>query len=176
MILESLLLRRVRKLRLAAFQLATLGELTGISNRRGFMVLAEHGLHYCARQKVSASLVFLDLDKFKQINDTFGDEKGDRALVVARLIKGSFRESDLCARLGGDGFLVLLFNSQAQLAENVIRKFRESVEKHRHEISGKYEISFSYGIVEFDPEKPATIEHMLAEGDSRMYECKHAKK
>ena len=81
LILESLLLRRVRKLRLAAFQLATQDELTGISNRRGLMMLAEHGLHYCARHKIPVSLVFLDLDKFKQINDTFWDEEGDRALV-----------------------------------------------------------------------------------------------
>lgn len=162
---------------LAAFQLATQDELTGISNRRGFMMLAEHGLHYCDRHKISASLVFLDLDKFKQINDTFGHEEGDRVLVdFARLIKGSFRESDLCARLGGDEFLVLLFNSSAPLAENVILKFRESLEKHCHDIGSKYDISFSCGIVEFDPEKPASIERMLAEGDSRMYECKHAKK
>lgn len=162
---------------LAAFQLATQDELTGISNRRGFMMLAEHGLHYCARHKIPASLAFLDLDKFKQINDTFGHEEGDRALVdFARLAKSSFRESDLCARLGGDEFTVLLFNTSAPLAEDVIRKFRASLEKHRHETSSKYEISFSYGIVEFDPEKPAAIERMLAEGDSRMYERKHAKK
>jgi diguanylate cyclase (GGDEF)-like protein len=166
-----------QNVQLAAFQLTTQDELTGISNRRGFMMLAEHGLHYCDRHKIPVSLAFLDLDKFKQINDTFGHEEGDRVLVdFARLIKGSFRESDLCARLGGDEFLVLLFNSSAPLAENVILKFRESLEKHCHDIGSKYDISFSCGIVEFGPEKPASIERMLAEGDSRMYECKHAKK
>lgn len=152
-----------QNVQLAAFQLTTQDELTGISNRRGFMMLAEHGLHYCDRHKISASLVFLDLDKFKQINDTFGHGEGDRVLVDF-------------ARLGGDEFLVLLFNSSAPLAENVILKFRESLEKHCHDIGSKYDISFSCGIVEFDPEKPASIERMLAEGDSRMYECKHAKK
>jgi diguanylate cyclase (GGDEF)-like protein len=77
---------------------------------------------------------------------------------------------------GGDEFVVLLFNTSAPLAADVIRKFKESLEKHRHETSSKYGISFSYGIVEFDPEKPTAIERMLAEGDSRMYERKHAKK
>lgn len=66
---------------LAAVQLATLDELTNISNRRGFMVLAQHSLNLCARQKLPAALGFLDLDKFKPINDKYGHAEGDRVLI-----------------------------------------------------------------------------------------------
>lgn len=87
---------------LAAVQLATLDELTNISNRRGFMLLAQHSLKTCARQKIPAALVFLDLDKFKPINDKFGHAEGDRALITfASQMKSIFRDSDVFARVGG---------------------------------------------------------------------------
>lgn len=96
---------------LAAVQLATLDELTNISNRRGFLMLAQHSLHLCARQKLSASLVFMDLDKLKPVNDTFGHAEGDRALsVFADQLKIACRDSDMFARLGGDEFAMLLIN------------------------------------------------------------------
>ena len=85
---------------LALVQMATLDELTNISNRRGFMMLAQHCLHLCAREGVCVSLVFLDLDKLKSINDKFGHLEGDRALIAfAELMKTTCRDSDLFARL-----------------------------------------------------------------------------
>ena len=86
---------------LAAIHLATLDELN-ISNRRGFMMLAQHSLHICVRRKLSASLVFMDLDRFKPINDTFGHAEGDRALAVfAKQMQAMCRDEDIFARLGG---------------------------------------------------------------------------
>ena len=67
---------------LAAVQLATLDELTEITNRRGFLMLAQHSLNLCFRHGISASLVFVDLNEFKPINDKFGHAEGDRALVA----------------------------------------------------------------------------------------------
>ncbi|MCJ7556787.1 MAG: sensor domain-containing diguanylate cyclase [Gammaproteobacteria bacterium] len=161
---------------LAAVQLATLDELTNISNRRGFMMLAQHSLNLCVRQKSSVSLVFMDLDKFKPINDTFGHAEGDRALTVfAQQMKAACRDSDIFARLGGDEFSMLLINVSKEHAENVVSRLRESVEIYNQVAKRGYDISFSHGIVEFNPEKHRTIDAMLADGDSLMYGLKRSK-
>ena len=161
---------------LAAIQLATLDELTNISNRRGFMMLAKHSMHLCARHKLFASLVFMDLDKFKPINDTFGHAEGDRALkVFAEQIKTTFRDSDIFARLGGDEFAMLLINTPKEHAEGIVSRLRQSLEKYNQEAKRGYIISFSHGIVEFNAEKHSMIDAMLAEGDSLMYELKRSK-
>lgn len=162
---------------LEAVQLAALDELTNISNRRGFIVLAQHNLKLCARQNIPAALVFLDLDKFKSINDRFGHAEGDRALVAfASQMKRSFRDSDLFARLGGDEFVVLLSNTAKQQAEEVIQRFNRSLTKYNQEADRGYDIAFSYGVVEFSAEKRVAIEELLANGDSMMYEAKTATK
>jgi diguanylate cyclase (GGDEF)-like protein len=161
----------------AAIELATLDELTNISNRRGFLVLAQHSLSLCARQKIPAVLVFLDLDKFKPINDKFGHAEGDRALIsFSSLMKSSFRNSDVFARLGGDEFVVLLTSTSKQQAEEIIEKCNQSLKKYNQEANRGYDVAFSYGIVEFNPEKHPAIEELLANGDSLMYEVKRAKR
>lgn len=161
---------------LSAVQLATLDELTNISNRRGFMMLAQHSLHLCAREKISASMVFMDLDKFKPINDTFGHAEGDQALTVfAEQMKAACRDADVYARLGGDEFAMLLINTSREPAENIVARLRQSVEEYNQEAKRGYDITFSHGIVEFNPEKQHTIEAMLADGDSLMYALKKSK-
>ena len=162
---------------LAAVQLATLDELTNISNRRGFMVLAQYSLNFCVRQKIPAALIFLDLDKFKPINDKFGHAEGDAALIAfTRQMKSTFRDSDLFGRLGGDEFVALLTSTSKQQARYVIEKFSNSLKKYNQEANRGYDISFSYGIAEFNPEKFCAIEELLAVGDSLMREIKNAKR
>jgi diguanylate cyclase (GGDEF)-like protein len=158
----------------AALELAVADELTNITNRRGFKIQASHSLKLYARQAIPASLVFLDLNKFKPINDTYGHAEGDRALMVfADHMKKCFRESDLFARIGGDEFVVLLTNSSRNLAEDIIIKFKKSLEKYNQKAKRGYDISFSYGIVEFNPDKHHSIEALLSEGDSLMYKGKN---
>lgn len=162
---------------LVAFQLATLDELTGISNRRGFMLLAEYGLHVCVRQGIAASLVFLDLDKFKPVNDAFGHAEGDHALTVfADHMKRTFRDSDLFARLGGDEFVVLLTNSDRAQAQEVVSQFACAIEEYNRQARRGYDLAFSHGIVEFDPAEHAGVEELLAAGDALMYEIKNARR
>jgi len=162
---------------LAAVQIATQDDLTHISNRRGFMALAQHSLHLCLRQGIPAALVFFDLDKFKLINDTFGHAEGDRALMdFARIMRSSFRESDLLGRLGGDEFVVLFINTTQASTQDIVEKFRQSLEDfNQHENRG-YGICFSYGIVEFDREKHKGVADLLAAGDLLMYEAKRGQR
>lgn len=162
---------------LAAVQLATLDELTNITNRRGFMLLAQYSLSLCARQGIPASLVFLDLNNFKPINDKFGHAEGDRALTAfAKQVKSAIRNSDLVARLGGDEFVVLLTSTSRKPAEHIIARFRQSLEQYNQEANRGYDISFSYGIVEFNPDKHHAVDALLSDADSLMYERKKATK
>jgi diguanylate cyclase (GGDEF)-like protein len=160
---------------LETHKLATSDELTRLLNRRGFMLLAENSLNFCRRHKVEASLVYFDLNGFKMINDTFGHAVGDMALVsFAGMLTTSFRSSDMFARLGGDEFVGLLPNTSKRQANKSIQKFSKLIgERNAHSV---YRLAFSCGVVEFDPNGPASIEDMLGEGDQLMYKNKKALK
>jgi diguanylate cyclase (GGDEF)-like protein len=162
---------------LNAVQLATLDELTKISNRRGFTVLAQKSLDLCIRQKISASLIFIDINDFKSINDNFGHAEGDKALIVfAEQMIHTFRESDVFGRLGGDEFVALLTNTSIEQAEEITTRFRQSIAEYCQENTNKYDISFSHGIVSIDFEAEHSIETLLNKADSIMYENKPSDK
>lgn len=160
---------------LAAIHLATLDELTNISNRRGFMALAQQGINFCIRQGIPASLGFFDMNKFKEINDAHGHAEGDKALITfAAHIKDTLRDSDIIARIGGDEFAALLINTPKHQAEEIIVRSKQLLDKYNQEEKREYEISFSHGIVDFDAEKHQSVEELLAEGDLLMYRNKKA--
>lgn len=162
---------------LAAIQLATIDELTGIPNRRGFLMISQHSLNLCVRQKTLASLVYLDLDNFKPINDTFGHAEGDKVLsTFAEHIDNVCRESDILARLGGDEFVVLFIDTPKQAATSIIKRLKDSLNKHNEKVNLEYDVSFSYGIVDFEPEKHKSITSLLEDADSQMYEFKNINK
>mgnify|MGYP000033794176 FL=1 len=160
---------------LAAVQLATLDELTQISNRRGFIALAQKSLNICYRQGLPVSLVFFDLNKFKAINDTFGHGEGDKALIVfADKMKHSFRDADVFARLGGDEFVVLLSNTSVLSAQEIIDRFAQSLADYNQKAQSGYDILFSEGIVSPDIGQAENIETLLEQADAVMYKNKHA--
>lgn len=157
----------------AAVQMATLDELTKISNRRGFVMLAQSSLGIITRQEIPAALVFIDLDKFKLINDNFGHAEGDLALnAFAGIIKDACRDSDIFARMGGDEFAILLTNSSQEQAEEVVERICRALDEYNQGVDRGYDVSLSYGIASFDAEKHDSIEALLAEGDSLMYKFK----
>jgi diguanylate cyclase (GGDEF)-like protein len=156
-----------------ALQLATLDDLTKISNRRGFVSLAQHSLNLCNRHETCTSLAFIDLNNFKPINDNYGHAEGDHALIAfTEQMKNFFRTTDLFARLGGDEFVILFSNTSRGTASDVMERFRKSLDKYNQQARRGYDLSFSYGVVEFDPGKHNSINELLIEGDSLMYESK----
>ncbi len=160
---------------LAALQLATVDELTGISNRRGFQMLAEKSLSYCTRHGIEVSFAFIDLDKFKEINDQYGHAEGDKVLVVfANMLKECFRESDSFARLGGDEFVVLLTQAEKKCAEKVLLKLQEAVADYNSISGNPYTLSFTCGLVEYNRFRHTSIDMLLADGDEKMYKNKLA--
>lgn len=158
---------------LAAIELATMDELTDLSNRRGFTMLTEKYLNYFTRQHIFASLLFIDLNGFKGINDTYGHEEGDRALnTFAKALKDVGRSSDIFARLGGDEFVVLLANARQHEAQIYIKRLVTQLDTLRQQHRQPYHICFAQGVVEFDPQLPKSIEQLLLEGDALMYQLK----
>lgn len=158
---------------LAAVQLATLDELTMISNRRGFVSLAQHALNISRRKELPVSLVFLDLNKFKHINDTYGHAEGDKALVAfAEQIKNTFRDSDVYARLGGDEFVVLLTDTPIEIVEDILQRFEQNLKTYNEEARRGYDICYSLGLARYDSNKHESIEDLLSEADDIMYQDK----
>jgi diguanylate cyclase (GGDEF)-like protein len=158
---------------LAAVQLATMDELTMISNRRGFIALAQHALNICRRKEFPVTMLFLDLNKFKQINDAYGHAEGDKALVAfAEQIKNTFRDSDVYARLGGDEFAVLLTDTPVSIVHDILARFDEAVKEYNEQAKRGYNIDYSIGIAIYDNSKHGSIEDLLADADKLMYEQK----
>jgi len=156
---------------LAAIQMATIDELTNIPNRRGFMIVAQHSLKLCIRQRLPATLAYMDLDNFKSINDTHGHMAGDKVLsTFATQMSQVCRESDLLARLGGDEFVILFINTSKDEAEKHMVRLQQSLLEYAQKEKHGYEMSFSYGITDHDPKKHSSIEELLDASDALMYE------
>ena len=162
---------------LAAIQLATIDELTGLSNRRGFQSVAAHALALCQRTDRAASLLFLDLDRFKEINDRFGHAEGDRTLMeFGRILLESFRDSDVVGRLGGDEFCVLLTGANPDGVDSACRRFADAIRAHNTGSQDRPPISYSVGIVDYDRERHASIADLIQEADEAMYERKRSRR
>jgi diguanylate cyclase (GGDEF)-like protein len=162
---------------LAAVRMATIDELTQISNRRGFIALAIHSLSLCQRLNKPASLFFFDLDLFKEINDRYGHGEGDRALMgFSQILKEAFRESDVIGRLGGDEFVVLLTNTDYEASNLILSRLEQIRKEYNQKMARGYDILCSVGMVEFDPHRHQSIEDLLEDGDRLMYAQKQNKR
>ena len=158
-------------------ELSLVDELTGLNNRRGFMLLAEQQLLTAERMKQTALLLYADLDGLKRINDSLGHPEGDRALIdTAGLLKRTFRTSDIIARLGGDEFVVLAIDTSDHAEETILQRLQDYLVNHNLQENRAYQLSVSAGITRFDPDQPCTLDELLERGDKAMYEQKQAKK
>jgi len=152
--------------------LAVTDELTGLFNRRGFMVLAERQLKLGRRSGRGMMLFVMDVDGLKQINDSFGHFEGDRALKrTAEVLEETFRDSDVVARLGGDEFAVLAIEASGHSEATIKTRLFECLKSISAEQSG-YDISLSLGVARFDPRNRTSIGELMAKADQAMYEQK----
>ena len=152
---------------------ATIDELTGLSNLRGFKMLSRQALAMCRSMKRPATLLSFDLDGFKAINDTFGHAAGDAALAsFSADLLANFRDSDVVARLGGDEFCVLLSGASAKEMPVTLDKLATIISKRNEGRDEVAHLRYSVGAVAFDPEAHESASELLKEADALMYENK----
>ncbi|MBL8269736.1 GGDEF domain-containing protein, partial [Steroidobacter sp.] len=149
---------------------STLDELTGLSNRRGFLMLAEQHAMLAKRTGEHFVVAFIDMDRLKPINDTLGHQAGDAAIAeTAAALRICFRDSDILGRLGGDEFAALLpatsDNSEAAIRE----RLRDELQVRNAQPNRRFSLSVSIGIIATDPQHLLSVEEMLAQADALMY-------
>lgn len=160
-----------------ALHLSTIDELTKVTNRRGFYNLIRTGLELCSRQNICSTLILIDLNGFKYINDTYGHDEGDQVLKdFSKMMLKSARDADVIGRLGGDEFVAWLSNATMDNAVNYIDRLERVVSEHNKSIKLGYSISFSSGMIEIPPGDASSIEEMIERSDKKMYENKARKK
>ena len=153
-------------------RLATVDELTGLRNRRGFLAVAEPLARMAQRNQRDMALLYIDLDNLKRINDEQGHSAGDQALIaLADLLRCTFRESDVLARWGGDEFVVLLPDNglQAEVWTDQLRDFA-------HRDARFAQLSFSVGVAVYDWKHLPPIDALIHQADAAMYKQKLSKR
>lgn len=149
---------------------------TGLNNRRGFMILATGLLKFARRADYPASLLYIDMDSLKHINDTFGHAAGDAALThFAKILTTTFRDSDIIGRLGGDEFVVLMIDATEDDLASMQARLQSNVDVHNLQAGGQA-LSFSLGVIRVDSDSTDTMEVLLSQADAAMYKHKQSRK
>lgn len=155
-------------------ELAHQDTLINLPNRRGFMRALERFIDRARRYQETSAMLFVDLDGLKMINDSFGHQAGDQALIqVAQLLVGGVRRSDVVARLGGDEFGILLAHSDENSAQETATRLVNLIAgcdfMHEDDV---LPLSVAIGVAMIGPEDQA--DHIMARADEEMYRRKAA--
>jgi diguanylate cyclase (GGDEF)-like protein len=170
------LARRINGMEVEIHSLSLRDELTGLYNLRGFRLLAEQGLRRANRSSHPFSVLFVDLDDLKQVNDQFGHFVGSQCLVeTAEILRTVFREADVLGRIGGDEFAVAgEFTEPGMVA--AVERLGEIVAGRNTEPDRPIQLSLSFGTVTSKTGSHETLDALLKSADHAMYEQKRRKK
>lgn len=150
--------------------------MTGVLNRRCGLNKLKESMEKCIKNEESLVVCFIDIDKLKTINDSFGHDEGDKLLkIVTDTVKESIRERDYIFRVGGDEFILVFINAnmdEVNVVWNVIDKKINYINKK--DLS-KYKISISKGFAKFDLDSNANLEALIKKADREMYKSKFKK-
>jgi diguanylate cyclase (GGDEF)-like protein/PAS domain S-box-containing protein len=150
--------------------------LTELYNRRGFFAIAEQEIKTANRARKKLHLTFIDCDGLKWINDNLGHEEGDRVLTVtADILRRTFRESDVIARVGGDEFAVLSIYTTDIDQEVFSRRLQQHIDEYNEDGARRYKLAMSWGTSVYDPEFPIAFDELMAAADELMYANKKGK-
>ena len=152
--------------------MAILDDLTGFFNRRHLMELLETEYNRSVRTGAVFSLAMMDLDKFKNVNDTFGHQIGDKVLITfSNIIRNVLRKSDFCGRYGGEEFLIVLTQTDLNDAMVFAERIRSCVEESFFpELSRKSKITVSIGLAEHRTNE--VIDKTISRADEALYRAK----
>jgi diguanylate cyclase (GGDEF)-like protein/PAS domain S-box-containing protein len=156
-------------------RMATIDELSGLLNRGQFIRVAQLELNRTRRYEGNMAILMMDLDYFKGVNDTWGHAAGDAVIAqFGKLLEASFRSSDVCGRMGGEEFAVLLTNTTAKVSLRAAERFRKKVETtsflYRNQ---EIRLTVSIGISEITNDAD-TLDTILSKADEGAYESKAA--
>lgn len=153
--------------------LALTDVLTGMNNRRGFLLFGEQAFKSAHRLKQPAAVIFADVDGLKRVNDELGHDAGDQLLRdAATVFLGSFRQADIVGRMGGDEFAAFTMNDEQPDA--VLARISRRLEEFNRNADRPYLLSFSTGVVSCDPESKFGLSDFLLLADQQMYAQKRA--
>ncbi|NWA10040.1 sensor domain-containing diguanylate cyclase [Pseudomonas gingeri] len=174
LIVLALLNRVVHRYQRKIQALATLDSLTDLPNRRGFDLLAAQALHEAQREPKPLTALLLDLDHFKQLNDSHGHLAGDVVLSgFARDLESCLRQSEIICRWGGEEFIVLLKDTDSSNALLVAEKIRQHIEQQRYSYNGKsLQLTVSIGLTSLQQDD--TLHSLLARADHALYRAKQS--
>ena len=171
-LLVGFLMARNKALQIQLARMANIDKLTGIYNRQYFDRELLDEIDRAHRYKHFFSIMYLDLDHFKQVNDRFGHATGDLVLVeFANVVKSVNRESDIFARFGGEEFILLLQMADKASAQALYQRIKTAVDKYQ--FNKIKHLKFSAGIAEFNPERD-TNTSLLERADKALYQAKNA--
>ncbi len=151
-------------------------ELTGLYNRRGLFTFAEHALKTAKRGGKELCVFYADMDNLKKINDDLGHKEGDKALIsISNILKTTFRESDIIARIGGDEFVIIQIGTNMESVGFITKRLGKRIDEHNDRAPEDYSLSISIGTVFSDSEVACSIDELLAKADRLMYDQKSSK-
>jgi two-component system, chemotaxis family, CheB/CheR fusion protein len=154
-------------------QLSLVDELTNLANRRAFFMLAKQMIKIAARTKGRLCMLYIDVNDFKQVNDSYGHREGDLALMdTARILLSSCRAADIVGRIGGDEFAILATDVSGDTPDRILSRMAENIQAHAIEGERPFRLSLSCGVAMYEPGSPMTLEELLDAADKRMYEEK----
>ena len=149
--------------------MALTDELTGLYNRRGFLLLGTHNVRLALRSQQPLLLFFADVDGLKAINDQCGHVHGDALLVgCGEVLKMTFRESDIVARIGGDEFAILAQGGTGESCDAVLRRLESAIAFMNSDVLAPYQLSLSVGAARLDPQNPVSLSELLSIADREM--------
>lgn len=158
-------------------KLARIDNLVSCYNRRYGLELLDRQMKLSHRSKSPLLLAFLDIDRFKPINDTYGHDEGDLVLKeVVKLFKSTLREVDIISRMGGDEFLIIFPDNSLKEAPLIKERLNKDLIKINQTPKKPYQIELSIGFSEYAPDAPLAMDELIRIADQRMYEEKKKKK
>jgi diguanylate cyclase (GGDEF)-like protein len=145
--------------------------LTGLANRLRFRQVIENKIDTCKKSDTPLCILFLDIDFFKKINDTYGHECGDKTLVsLSRILEEHIRKTDLVARWGGEEFIIILSNIDTEIAQKIAQNIRIAVEEFKFSEVG--EVTVSIGVSCFD--EADDVNSLVKKADALLYKAKES--
>ena len=157
-------------------EVAATDPLTGLYNRRHFGRVLEQLFSEAQRYDTDLTCIMIDLDGYKQLNDTYGHQIGDQLLVVAsKVISANMRKMDVAARYGGDEFVLLLPRASVEESAGVAQRIRDEFRQASAILLRRNEgVSMSIGVASTKCDTPAGTEQLIAAADAALYRAKAA--